>query len=50
LHIDIQGTHPSYTRDIMLSVIDNGKGVPQKILTACSNPFLQQVQKGKALV
>lgn len=47
LHIDIQGTHPSYTRDIMLSVIDNGKGVPQKNIDRLFEPFFTTSSKGE---
>lgn len=47
LHIDIQGTHPSYTRDIMLSVIDNGKGVPRKNIDRLFEPFFTTSKKGE---
>lgn len=47
LHIDIQGTHPSYTRDIMLSVIDNGKGVPQKNIERLFEPFFTTSAKSE---
>lgn len=39
LHIDIQGSHPTHTRDIMLNIIDNGKGVPEKNIDRLFEPF-----------
>ncbi len=47
LHIDIQGTHPSHTRDIMLSIIDNGKGVPDKNIDRLFEPFFTTSSKGE---
>jgi len=47
LHIDIQGTHPNHTRDIMLSVIDNGKGVPDKNIDRLFEPFFTTSSKGE---
>ncbi len=47
LHIDIQGTHPAHTRDIMLSIIDNGKGVPDKNIDRLFEPFFTTSSKGK---
>ena len=39
LHIDIQGNHPRHTRDIMLNIIDNGKGVPDRNIERLFEPF-----------
>ncbi len=47
LHIDIQGTHPSHTRDIMLNIIDNGKGVPEKNIERLFEPFFTTSTKGE---
>lgn len=47
LHIDIQGTHPNHTRDIMLNVIDNGKGVPEKNIERLFEPFFTTSTKGE---
>jgi two-component system sensor histidine kinase PilS (NtrC family) len=46
LHIDIQGSHPSHTRDIMLNIIDNGKGVPTKNIDRLFEPFFTTSTKG----
>jgi len=46
LMIDIQGTHPSHTRDIVLSVIDNGKGVPDKNIERLFEPFFTTSSQG----
>ncbi len=46
LHIDIQGSHPSHTRDIMLNIIDNGKGVPEKNIDRLFEPFFTTSTKG----
>ena len=47
LTIDIQGMHPSHTRDIVLSVIDNGKGVPDKNIDRLFEPFFTTSSKGE---
>ena len=47
LSIDIQGTHPSHTRDIVLSVIDNGKGVPDKNIERLFEPFFTTSSQGE---
>jgi len=47
LMIDIQGTHPSHTRDIVLSVIDNGKGVPDKNAERLFEPFFTTSSQGE---
>jgi two-component system sensor histidine kinase PilS (NtrC family) len=46
LHIDIQGNHPSHTRDIMLNIIDNGKGIPEKNIERLFEPFFTTSTKG----
>lgn len=46
LHIDIQGSHPSHTKDIMLNIIDNGKGVPEKNIDRLFEPFFTTSTKG----
>jgi len=46
LHIDIQGSHPPHTRDIMLNIIDNGKGVPEKNIERLFEPFFTTSTKG----
>jgi len=46
LHIDIQGNHPSHTRDIMLNIIDNGKGVPEENIERLFEPFFTTSTKG----
>lgn len=46
LHIDIQGNHPAHTRDIMLNIIDNGKGVPEKNIERLFEPFFTTSTKG----
>ncbi len=46
LHIDIQGSHPSHTRDIMLNIIDNGKGVPKNNIERLFEPFFTTSTKG----
>ena len=47
LHIDIQGSHPSHTRDIMLNIIDNGKGVPERNIERLFEPFFTTSTKGE---
>ena len=47
LMIDIQGTHPSHTRDIVLSVIDNGKGVSDKNIERLFEPFFTTSIQGE---
>lgn len=47
LMIDIQGTHPSHTRDIVLNVIDNGKGVPHKNIERLFEPFFTTSSQGE---
>lgn len=47
LMIDIQGTHPSHTRDIVLSVIDNGRGVPDKNIERLFEPFFTTSSQGE---
>lgn len=46
LHIDIQGSHPRHTRDIMLNIIDNGKGIPRKNIDRLFEPFFTTSTKG----
>jgi two-component system sensor histidine kinase PilS (NtrC family) len=46
LHIDIQGNHPPHTRDIMLNIIDNGRGVPEKNIERLFEPFFTTSTKG----
>ncbi|MCK5665017.1 MAG: PAS domain-containing protein, partial [Thiotrichaceae bacterium] len=46
LHIDIQGSHPSHTRDVMLNIIDNGKGVPEENIERLFEPFFTTSTKG----
>lgn len=46
LQIDIQGNHPSHTRNIMLNIIDNGKGVPEKNIERLFEPFFTTSTKG----
>jgi len=46
LHIDIQGSHPSHTNDVMLNIIDNGKGVPEKNIDRLFEPFFTTSTKG----
>lgn len=47
LMIDIQGTHPSHTRDIVLSIIDNGKGVPDQNIDRLFEPFFTTSSQGE---
>ncbi len=47
LHIDIQGSHPSHTRDIMLNIIDNGRGIPEKNIDRLFEPFFTTSTKGE---
>ena len=47
LHIDIQGSHPTHTRDIMLNVIDNGRGIPEKNIDRLFEPFFTTSTKGE---
>ena len=47
LHIDIQGSHPSHTRDIMLNIIDNGNGVPERNIERLFEPFFTTSTKGE---
>lgn len=46
LHIDIQGNHPRHTRDIMLNIMDNGKGVPLRNRERLFEPFFTTSTKG----
>lgn len=46
LHVDIQGSHPRHTRDIMLNIIDNGKGIPRKNVDRLFEPFFTTSTKG----
>lgn len=47
LMIDIQGTHPNHTRDIVLSIIDNGKGVPDQNIDRLFEPFFTTSVQGE---
>jgi len=47
LRIDIQGNHPRHTRDIMLNIIDNGKGVPNRHIDRLFEPFFTTSTKGR---
>ena len=47
LHIDIQGNHPPHTRDIMLNIIDNGKGVDSSNIERLFEPFFTTSTKGE---
>lgn len=47
LHIDIQGNHPAHTKDIMLNIIDNGRGVPTQNIDRLFEPFFTTSTKGK---
>jgi two-component system sensor histidine kinase PilS (NtrC family) len=47
LHIDIQGNHPPHTRDIMLNIIDNGKGVAASNIERLFEPFFTTSTKGE---
>ena len=47
LHIDIQGNHPVHTRDIMLNIIDNGKGVASSNIERLFEPFFTTSTKGE---
>jgi len=46
LHIDIQGNHPAHTKDIMLNIIDNGRGIPEKNIDRLFEPFFTTSTKG----
>ena len=46
LQIDIQGNHPAHTRDIMLNIIDNGRGVPTSNIERLFEPFFTTSTKG----
>ena len=47
LHIDIQGNHPPHTRDIMLNIIDNGRGVSASNRERLFEPFFTTGTKGE---
>ncbi len=49
LHIDIQGSHPRHTRDFMLNVMDNGRGVPTQNIERLFEPFYTTSTKGTGL-
>lgn len=49
LHIDIQGSHPRHTRDIMLNVMDNGKGIPEGHVERLFEPFFTTSTRGTGL-
>jgi len=49
LHIDIQGSHPRHTRDIMLNIMDNGKGIPEEDVERLFEPFFTTSTKGTGL-
>lgn len=49
LHIDIQGSHPRHTRDIMLNVMDNGKGIPDEHAERLFEPFFTTSTRGTGL-
>ena len=49
LHIDIQGNHPRHTRDMMLNVMDNGRGVPAQNIERLFEPFFTTSTKGTGL-
>ena len=49
LHIDIQVSHPRHTRDIMLNVMDNGKGIPADDVERLFEPFFTTSTKGTGL-
>lgn len=47
LMIDIQGMHPNHTRDIVLSIIDNGKGVLDENVERLFEPFFTTGSQGE---
>lgn len=49
LHIDIQGSQPRHTRDIMLNVMDNGKGIKEEQVDRLFEPFFTTSTKGTGL-
>lgn len=49
LHIDIQGNQPRHTRDIMLNVMDNGKGILEEHADRLFEPFFTTSTKGTGL-
>lgn len=49
LHLDIQGGTPTHTRDVMLNIIDNGRGIPEDLRQRLFEPFFTTSTKGTGL-
>lgn len=49
LQLDIQGGTPSHTRDVLLNIIDNGKGIPEDLRQRLFEPFFTTSTKGTGL-
>lgn len=49
LQLDIQGGTPTHTRDVMLNIIDNGRGIPEELQQRLFEPFFTTSTKGTGL-
>jgi len=49
LQLDIQGGNPSHTRDIMLNVMDNGRGITEESRQRLFEPFFTTSTQGTGL-
>lgn len=49
LQLDIQGGTPSHSRDVLLNVIDNGRGIPEESRQRLFEPFFTTSTQGTGL-
>ncbi len=49
LQLDIQGGTPSHSRDVLLNVIDNGRGIPEDLRQRLFEPFFTTSSQGTGL-
>lgn len=49
LQLDLQGGNPSHTRDIMLNIMDNGRGIPEEQRQRLFEPFFTTSTQGTGL-
>jgi two-component system sensor histidine kinase PilS (NtrC family) len=49
LQLDIQGGTPAHSRDVLLNIIDNGRGIPEDLRQRLFEPFFTTSTQGTGL-